>query len=247
MSDYFELPADAKRTQPPKGPNIGPFSKIPSKFFSSGTAASLGPSASLMYLALCEHANRHGGTTFKASDKALASETGLSPRTLSNSRKKFDSRKLLTCAREKGQSFVYTLHPLELQWRKLEDRLRQKQKPRGQRTVRGSVVRQGGKSPSCGEDEKGAANVATPPATVGQEFIAAPLQSNLQDTSAKIADPYRFSNKDDIKRCSDGALALEDSGRDLGGSEMDSASNEGTLFPYGYNSPFAPSVEDGKW
>ena len=67
---------------------IGSYSKMPRMFFGSGTAASLGPSAALLILALCEHANRNNSNTFKASDRALASDTGCAPRTICDSRKK---------------------------------------------------------------------------------------------------------------------------------------------------------------
>jgi hypothetical protein len=110
---------------------IGPYTKIPNRLFGSGIAQRIGPSASLLYLALCEHANRESANTFKgSSDRALASETGISPRTLCDARKKLVEYRLITCSREKGQSFMYTLFPLPLEWVPLADRLRPKQKPR---------------------------------------------------------------------------------------------------------------------
>jgi hypothetical protein len=110
---------------------IGFFSKIPSRFFGSGVAAEVGPSAALLFIALCEHANREGKNTFKASDKALASETTLSPRTISNGRKRLVERGLLLAEREPGNSYTYTTQKLTLDWVKLKDRPRQKRKPRG--------------------------------------------------------------------------------------------------------------------
>jgi hypothetical protein len=109
---------------------IGPYSKMPSKFFSSGTASSLGPSASLVFLALCEHANRHQCNSFKASDKALASETGCGPRTICDARKRLIEHGLISCSREEGQSNVYTLPTYSFEWVRLEERPRQKRKPR---------------------------------------------------------------------------------------------------------------------
>lgn len=109
---------------------IGPFSKMPSKFFGSGTAASLGPSASLVFLALCEHANRNGSNSFKASDKALASETRYSPRSICDARKRLAERGLISCSREDGQSYKYELPAFSFDWIRLGERPRQKRKPR---------------------------------------------------------------------------------------------------------------------
>ena len=109
---------------------IGPFTKIPSKFFSSATASSLGHPASLVFLALFEHANRHESNTFKASDKALASETGYGPRTLCDARKRLMERGLIACEQKKGTSYTYTLPAYSFSWLRLEERPRQKRKPR---------------------------------------------------------------------------------------------------------------------
>ncbi|MGB9152018.1 MAG: hypothetical protein WCD70_02910 [Alphaproteobacteria bacterium] len=109
---------------------IGPFFKMPNKFFGSGTAQKLGPSGSLLFTALHEHANREGANTFKASDKALASETTLSTRTICDARKKLVENNLIACSRENGQSFTYTLSPLTLEWLPLADRPRLKRRPR---------------------------------------------------------------------------------------------------------------------
>ena len=117
---------------------IGPYSKIPCKFFSSGMASNLGPAASLVFLALCEHANRHGDNSFKASDKALASETGYSPRKICDARKRLIERRLISCSRQEGQSYVYTLTSYSFIWVQLEDRLRKKRKPRAISALRAS-------------------------------------------------------------------------------------------------------------
>ncbi len=110
--------------------NIGPFTQIPSKFFSSGVASSLGHPASLVLLALCEHANRHEANRFKASDKALASETGYGSRTICDARKRLVEHGLISCSRENGESHVYELRAYSFSWAPLEKRGRQKRKPR---------------------------------------------------------------------------------------------------------------------
>lgn len=109
---------------------IGPFSKMPRMFFGSGTAAELGPSVAVLFLALCEQANRNNSNTFKASDRMLASETGLGPRTICDARKTLDERKLISCSRHDGQSYIYTLSAYSFPWVQLVDRPRQKRKPR---------------------------------------------------------------------------------------------------------------------
>lgn len=114
--------------------DIGLFTKIPSKFFSSGLAAELKPSAAILYLALCEHANRENSNQFKASDRALASETSLSERTISSSRKILEGKSIITCSRDKGQSYSYKLERLKLTWRPLKERIRQKRKARARQS-----------------------------------------------------------------------------------------------------------------
>jgi hypothetical protein len=115
---------------------IGLYSKMPRRFFGSGTAALIGPSAALLFLALCEHANRNNGNTFKASDNALASDTGLGPRTIFDARKRLIEQKLISCSRQEGQSYVYTLPPYSFDWIRLEERPRPKLKPRALRALR---------------------------------------------------------------------------------------------------------------
>jgi hypothetical protein len=109
---------------------IGLFSMMPRRFFASGTAASIGPSAALLLLALCEHANRNNGNTFKASDNALAADTGLGTRTICDARKTLSERNLISCLLQKGQSYVYTLPVYEFEWIQLKDRPRKRRKPR---------------------------------------------------------------------------------------------------------------------
>jgi hypothetical protein len=95
-------------------------------------ARQVGPSASLLYFALCEIANRDRdhSNTFKKSDKFLAKETGLSPRTIRNVRIKLWENGLVECRRENGQSYTYTLLPQKLPWVPNAARLREKRKPR---------------------------------------------------------------------------------------------------------------------
>jgi hypothetical protein len=119
---------------------IGGFTKIPRTFFGSGMAARLGRSASLLYIALCEYTNRNSSLSFKTSDKALASETTIAPRTIIDARKKLIESGLISCQREKGQSYVYTLKALTLAWKPLKERLRQPQKPRAYHAARKAQV-----------------------------------------------------------------------------------------------------------
>ncbi len=93
-------------------------------------AAKLGPSATLLYVALCDHANRGSSNTFKASDKALASDTGIATRTICNARKRLSEHGLITFYRPEGQSYTYTLCKPSLQWVSLAERVRVKRKPR---------------------------------------------------------------------------------------------------------------------
>ena len=113
--ESYSTAASNGRKTPPRGPmpvkgkqpvDIGPYTQIPNRFFGSGMAARLGPSAGFIYLALCDHANRNGSVSFKVSDKALASDTTIAPRTICTARKKLIEYGLISCKREKGQSHV---------------------------------------------------------------------------------------------------------------------------------------------
>jgi DNA-binding transcriptional ArsR family regulator len=121
-----------------KSVDIGPFARFPNKFFGSGMARKVGASASLLYFAFCENANRNKvpSNSFKASDKALASETGLSPRTIRDARTKLYENELVSYSREPGQSYIYTLLRQELKWLKRSERPRQKRKPRAMAAAR---------------------------------------------------------------------------------------------------------------
>ncbi len=118
------------------GVHVGRFSMIPRMFFGSGTAASLGHPAIVLFLALCEHANRNSGNTFKASDSALASDTGYAPRTICDARKLLQERALISCTRAEGESYVYTLSVYSFNWIRVEDRPRNKLKPRANHAKR---------------------------------------------------------------------------------------------------------------
>jgi hypothetical protein len=109
---------------------IGNFSKMPNQFFGSGLAGKLGISSSLLFLALCEHANRNSANSFAVSDRALASDTGLAPRTICDARKSLIEAKLISCFRDKGRSFTYTLSKYEFRWVGLKERPRAKRRAR---------------------------------------------------------------------------------------------------------------------
>ena len=110
--------------------DVGPYTKIPNRFFGSGLAARLGSSAGFLYVALCDHANRNGSNTFKASDKALASDTGMGTRTICNARQRLCEHGLISFERPEGQSYKYTISKPSLEWVRLEQRLRAKRRPR---------------------------------------------------------------------------------------------------------------------
>lgn len=116
---------------------IGPFAKFPNRLFGSGLAATLGPSATLVYLNLCDHANREGDNTFRVSDRALAADTGIGPRTITNARKALLEGDLITCSQEPGRSYQYTLKTPSLKWKPQKERPRARLKPRGNRSAPG--------------------------------------------------------------------------------------------------------------
>lgn len=116
--------------------DVGPFTKVPNKYFGSGKGQTVGPSATVLYFALCENGNRNSSNTFKASDKALASETSLSPRTLRNARIRLREHGLIAYSREPGQSFAYELLPQNLNWLPRENRPRNRMRPRAMAVIR---------------------------------------------------------------------------------------------------------------
>lgn len=123
-----------REPQRQKSVDVGLFARFPNKFFGSGMARKLGPSATVLYIALCENANRNRepSNTFGARDRDLAWETGLSPRTIRNVRIRLLENRLVEYRREPGQKYIYTLLRPELRWFKLAERPpRQKLRPRG--------------------------------------------------------------------------------------------------------------------
>ena len=136
---FAESPSPAEpEPQSAKPFDIGQWARFPNRFFGSGLASRIGTSACVLYFALCEHANRPQppSNTFKASDKALASDTGLSPRTIRDARIKLLENGLIEYSREPGQSYTYTLLRQELRRLRLAERPRQKRKPRALAVVR---------------------------------------------------------------------------------------------------------------
>lgn len=122
--------------------DIGQFARFPNRFFGSGMARKLGSSAIVLYIALCEHANRsrESSNTFEARDRDLAWETDLSPRTFRNARIKLLENDLVVYRHDPGQKYTYTLLRPELKWFKVAERLpRQKRKPRGMAAARAKL------------------------------------------------------------------------------------------------------------
>ena len=120
--------------------DIGPYTKIPNKLFGSGTAAILGTSATLLLVALCEHANRKGCNPFSSSDKALAADTGLSTRKICDARKRLQELRLLDATRREGASYTYSLPKYDMAWVPIRDRPRAKQKARGPHAARNGTT-----------------------------------------------------------------------------------------------------------
>ena len=119
--------------------DIGPYTTIPNRFFGSGIAARLGPTASLFYVVLCDFANRNGSNTFKVSDKVLAADTGIAPRTICDARKRLMEHQLISCVRPNGQSYTYTIPKPSLNWSSFKERPRPKQRPRAIHASRSAI------------------------------------------------------------------------------------------------------------
>jgi hypothetical protein len=121
-------------TSPKKsGVDVGSrFFMVPGQLFGSGLAQTLGPSATLLYVALWENVNRQRppSNTFGTTDKKLSSETHLSPRTIRDARNRLIEKGLIRCQREPGAKFEYTLQPQNLKWTPTEQRPRAKKLPR---------------------------------------------------------------------------------------------------------------------
>jgi hypothetical protein len=126
-------PTDLATSPKAKGVYVGPrYFRVPGQLFGSGLAQTLGPSATLLYVALWENGNRQNppSNTFGTTDKKLSSETRLSPRTIRDARNRLIEKYLISCTREPGAKFEYTLLPQSLKWTPTEQRLRVKKRPR---------------------------------------------------------------------------------------------------------------------
>lgn len=122
--------AAAGDAAPRPNPDVGPYFRVPKGLFQNGIAPRLGASAVTVYAALCEHANRKGANVFSVGDRSLAADTGMGPRTIRDIRTKLRSEGLVSFVREAGNSYTYTLVPVQLAWVPVEDRPRQPKKPR---------------------------------------------------------------------------------------------------------------------
>ena len=116
--------------------DLGPYFAVPKGFIRGGVAARLGPSAALVYVALCEHRNRDRKKALSVSDRALAADTGVAERTICGIRAKLAAEKLITYSRSNGASHTYTLLPVPPTWVPIADRPRRKREPR----ARGAAV-----------------------------------------------------------------------------------------------------------
>jgi hypothetical protein len=107
---------------------LGPYFIVPKGLIQGGIAGRIGPHATAVYIALCEHANRgnrEDQNTFSVSDRALAADTGVAERTIRDIRTKLIEKHLIMCEREAGQSYSYTLLPLTNTFIRIEERPRQ--------------------------------------------------------------------------------------------------------------------------
>jgi hypothetical protein len=127
---------------------VGPWFKVPKGVFRGGTAGSMGPHATAVYVALCEHANRKSSNTFSVSDKALASDTGVAERTIREIRTALVEQELITCSRGKGQSYTYVLSAVPIDWVPIKSRPRRKRKPRALQAARLALL-EAGQSPAA--------------------------------------------------------------------------------------------------
>jgi hypothetical protein len=114
-----------------RNPALGPYFITPKGLFQNGIAARIGASAVTIYVALCEQANRKNGNVVSISDRSLASDTGVSERTIREIRPNLCRERLVSFNREPGHSYTYTLFPVELAPRiPVKERPRQPKKPR---------------------------------------------------------------------------------------------------------------------
>jgi hypothetical protein len=107
---------------------LGPYFIVPKGLVQGGIAGRIGPHATAVYIALCEHANRgkrEDQNTVSVSDRALAADTGVAERTIRDILTKLIEKHLVRCERGAGQSYSYTLLPLTTAFIPIEDRPRQ--------------------------------------------------------------------------------------------------------------------------
>jgi hypothetical protein len=107
---------------------------MPYRLFSSGLGAKLGPSAGWLYAALCSYANDDSSVTFSMSNNAIASDTGMSARTIGDAKKKLREVGLIEYSSVPGRRDEYTLKKPDLERIKRGERPRAKKKPRGKMT-----------------------------------------------------------------------------------------------------------------
>ena len=111
--------------------DFGPFFQVNYRLFSSGLGAKLGPSAGWLYMALCSYANDNLSMTFSVSNKALARDTGMSPRTIGEAKKILVNHGLIECTMEPGRRVRFTMKKPDLERMTPAARPRAKHKPRG--------------------------------------------------------------------------------------------------------------------
>lgn len=115
---------------PAKNPDVGPYFNAPKGLYLNGIAARIGASAVAVYLALCLHANQKNGNVFPVSDRTLAADTGVAERTIRDVRTRLQAEGLISFVRDPGQSYTYTLMPIQLARMAVKERLRQPKKRR---------------------------------------------------------------------------------------------------------------------
>lgn len=113
------------------GVDIGGFFKVPNRLFGSGLAAKLGVSVTVVYVSLCDAANRKSSLSFSVSDETLSANTGLGKSTIRSARKTLVEVGLITYTMKAGSSAEYWLKTPELKWTPIKDRKRPPKKPRG--------------------------------------------------------------------------------------------------------------------
>ena len=176
--------------------DIGQFTKIPNRLFSSGTARDLKPSATLLYVALCDHANRNGSNHSRLPTRHSHLDTTLSPRTICDARKKLDRKETDCRHARKGPSYFYTLTVQKLDRVPLPKRPRLKLQPRAYH-ARKTIAEQTGIVASATVAETAHANFAG----LGAANFAGHPRNVCWTPGANFADPSGSSRKVIIERC----------------------------------------------